>query len=362
MISLTQVANFIKTNLKWLILGSLTLFVLFFLLIVSTLTQKPSRPTPSLPFKITSGFEQDFRVLNFTFNLVWPEFGNEIVLPKIQNDIQELENKVVVIAKKLGFKSPPKKYGELFEWKEEHYLSFSPKERGLYFSFDTYKNPSPLRDGPQPTEESARKALESVLGDLGLKSSGLEVLSTDFLSGIPSEGIRTRTKLDANIVKFTLGYNLYDLEVIKTPKIPLSDIRFGHQNQLVRLEYTFPKKTEPAAEKQDLISQKEALELLNAGRATVVFFEPKGGTRENLKNFNIKNATINQVKLKYYQTDGVQDFLLPIFEFSGDATLTTGESGEIILFLSAIKNSSIKLKCRQNRGQYFCIFRPSPEL
>jgi hypothetical protein len=311
-------------------------------LLVFSLNQNAKKVAPFLPLKISSGFKQDFQVLNFTFNFSWPEFGKEVPLPKVQNDEQELENKAEVVAKKLGFATQPKKRGELFEWKETNYLSFSSRERRLYFGIDALKNPAPLRDGPKPDEETAKKTLETTLANLGLQSSNQILLSTEFSSNIPSEGIRTKTKLDADVIEFNLGYQLNGLEVIQKPKIPPVKIGFGHQNQLVSLDYTFIKKTESSSEKGMLISQKEALSALSSGLGTVVFFEPKFGRTGNIKSFTIKNATIDQVKLKYYQTTKDQGFLLPIFEFSGNATLTTGESGEIILFLPAVKKTSLK--------------------
>lgn len=335
---------------KWLIISLAALATIIGLLYFwfqrmpkkAKLPALPSLPSPKInqqPLKVKPQLEKLKKALD--------ELPSEMPVYRIDSpkiSYQEANE----IASRLGLREAAQIFqdvelGPIYNWSSaEAYLSIIVNQGSISYRLDLLSQPELVEGKLASLEEiemSALSFLENNLLSLPkevkpkiaksqyLKISGPDFLPVDFLE-------------EANVAQIDFLLEIDDQMIFpSTPnRFPLT-IRFGPKMRIIGLDFQSPFNSLESFFSYPLKSTSEVLEKIeNLPQVSYLEFPERYLPLEEDYQ-QIQFVEFKEVKLGYYQPLVPENYLQPIFLFSGTARLKDGRIGNVYLYLSAIKEN-----------------------
>lgn len=238
------------------------------------------------------------------------------------------------LAKELGFSVKPKKFGGDLVWEDKN-KRLSVREEGFKFSFTSK---TAVKEGALSQEQATKKAQEQIK-DLGLidGSTDLNVvnLAEVRFEGGPRHGI-TGSEVDPNTYTIGFGVSRSGFELIdEFGSSEIFSVWVGKDEQIVKItgstkivgfddSGTYPPKPYPKAEAEVL-----------AGEGKII------GLDAPLKEGVRPRISYVEAEIKYLLSSRKNDFIQPVYVFSGEAKGRAGNV-EIITVVAALSEEAYK--------------------
>ncbi len=276
-------------------------------------------------------------------NLSQFDFPTQLTVYQGQEKKLTLET-ATQIAKNLGFKGEPQKsedvvLGNFYTWTQaDRYLSIAADANEIDYGLDLYQAALET-EGPIPSPEEAKKSLESLINRLELKASletkwQKEQYLTQGYSFQPTSDL---SKADFIKIGYNLGLDNYQL-INQNPREPLISAILGKNEQLVQFHYRL-NFTQFEKKSAYVLKTKPEVEQTLVPDGKIVYL---GTSNESTLEPTLIEANFSQINLSYLQPTDKNPSVQPVFVLSGQATLSEGETTEIIALLPAITDQWLK--------------------
>ena len=117
---------------------------------------------------------------------------------------------------------------------------------------------------------------------------------------------------------------------------------------IYQIDYTYWPIAESACGTYDLISPNTAIERVQAGEASLVsLVDINGDTVTEYTPRSVKKFTIMYVNLTYFESEGEQTFLQPVYVISGEVIFNNDTKGEFDFYYPAIDYDNVQNKVEQ---------------
>jgi len=240
------------------------------------------------------------------------------------------------IAREFGFSGSPRSSEDIFlgnfhTWAtEKHSLSIALDANKIDYGLDLFQS----NPGKLPSPETTKTSLEDLLSRLNLEPSFEPRWQREeyLIEGYNLPFAPNPERADFIKIGFNpaIGQNqLVGLD----PGEPLVSLVLDKGGEIIRFQYQVYFSGFEDQETYDL-KTKEEVESILLSEGRIVYF---GTFQESVRPPEITQAEFNQIALAYYQSPDKNPILQPIYILSGQGTLESGETTEIIAYLPAIK-------------------------
>lgn len=342
MTTLTQTAQYTRKAVKYGALGIVLLIigVMIWNVIKAYIEsrQPEPRPIPTCDFgklpPLTFPTEEERPTLTLETIQGGPPEGPILekvyLVPKKAPDILA-GRRAQQFAKELQFSPRPvEKEPDRYSFVDPEYparsLIYDSISGNFQLEFNLTKDSSPLDGDALPLDENRAIAeAQTVLQSLG-KLQGELVGAKRFVSYFVFESnelVETQNKLQAQLVRVDFMRNPIDEKEIKTPKLRKSSVyvlfsgKRKEQERIVKINYQLFSIESNTFATYPLKSSQAAWEELKSG----------GGYIVNIGESNQNEAIIRDAYLAYYDPGEFQQYLQPIFVFTGDRNFEAYVSG-----------------------------------
>lgn len=319
--------------------------VLGFILVWQQLKPKTPPPNPvfgSLPqpesqFEIKTQPEINYQIsFSQDFFSKLPTQLNVYQIKAISD--QEVVNKFAEIASELDFLTKPSIQGTgettFFVWQEEEKFLKVNSRTGQF----VFQGKTPLTIG-SVTPQEAESLVKEKLSQWDLLDQEAPTRITYFgVAGLELEPITNPNLADIYEVVFLSSVDDYPL-VGFGPAENLAQAQVTKEGQLISLEYLFHQISQEKVGTYPVKPGQQVLAEIQQGQGKIFRLKTEVGVETNLDPQNpIKAIDLNFVKLVYYESVEKQEYLQPIYFFSGSAVLENDEVLEVSLYLPAISS------------------------
>ena len=346
MASLTKTAQSFKKFAPILLFGLIIIILIG--LIAYRLTNKPDTSQKVLitPPPINQNPDQK-QPAAFDFSgLQFPGFPEKLPVYTV-SPYNITEAAAGTLASNLGFSGSPSSVkentpdGRKFGWDQEN-LSLTVGQTRLEYHNNEYRNRPTLptsglsQDELKNSATSFMKKIALLGGDLELKKTEYQVVSGNYR--LPVEKFE-----DAQIIEFSFDKQLSGISL--TDNYPGSGFSRARVTKDGEVAYLFSRYFDKFSESDsyDLKTTKEVQDEIAKGQGKIVQTEvlDEKGVPLNIYEHpqNISNAILEKVSLAYFLPDDIKETVQPIFIFEGSFKTNKNESGKVVIYLPAIKQT-----------------------
>lgn len=330
MVSLTDTSYYSRKLVKFSVIGLISLVVLRAGWIQFSRWWKaknpPPPPSPTTAFGMLPRprFPEGIKVKPELFKLETvsgslPDLGTQAkvyFMPVYRANVYGLELSTD-LASKLGFTGDPIRVDEqIYEWEKLGDLAGKLTINLVtgHFSLITkWNQDQELSQGEAPADAGAKAAAQGFLRSTGLWTDDLEIgmAKTEYLKGEEGELKPVLSQSEANFTRIHFfRAKVVDNEVVTwDQEQALVQITVGGTGirQIVEVRYKYSPVEINEFETYPLKTSAEAWQMLQAGKGSIV--RAPGGDQ----------ITVRTIDLVYYDADMPQEFMQPIYRFSGDS-------------------------------------------
>ncbi len=246
-------------------------------------------------------------------------------------------------ARNLGFAGEPEEIedalrGTLYLWtKLGRTLIVDKKALSLSYSVDLLADPETLAGSFLPTFEPAAAIVERTLLELEPASGGSPLLKLDpqkskaLKAGVARVREVSFEEADLVEIHFTAKVDDYPIYLESGPDGDPAVAWVGKDAKLLRLEYTPLGTVGEKIGEYPLWSAEEVLAMLERGEGVVVSSTLEGGQ-------TIASATVTRIAAGYLLPPPDATVIQPVFVVSAKVTTTSGKTGEMTIYLPAIRS------------------------
>jgi len=294
-------------------------------------------PQPETQFSIPTKPGITYR-LSFPKNL-FAQFPDHLSVYKIKElSKEEILDKFSKLSAELGFSvDPATQTGGVFTfyiWDEPgRFLKVNSQTGQFIFQGKAVLSPSPT------TPQEAEGLTKQRLTDWKLIYPDTQTTINYFvLAGMEFEPVTNPNLADVYEISFSSSINGYSL-IGFGPAQDLASVKVSKDGQILIIDYFYHQFNRENVGTYPLKSSEAILSQTQEGQGKIFSLKTRAGVETNLTLENpIKTINLTSVDLVYYETVEKQEYLQPIYLFSGEASLERGQTLEVSLYLPAISS------------------------